>query len=227
MAEDGFLARWARRKNAAASGVPETDPDEIARAEAEARAVEEEAGRTEEVGRTEAEARAEAHAAELEANRAAAEAVDLETIDEKSDVSVFLKEGVPALLKQAALRKLWRSNPVFANIDGLNDYDTDFTGTGTTLEKVATRWQVGKGFEKTQKIAERIEDVPAPSEAAEDEVQVDAVAEVEGAQAMPADAPVPAEDAAPGKDDDKNDDETGPVRVSLRRRYALEDWPEG
>ena len=30
---------------------------------------------------------------------------------------------MPEHLKQAALRKLWLSNPVFANLDGLNDYD--------------------------------------------------------------------------------------------------------
>ncbi|MGA7974559.1 MAG: DUF3306 domain-containing protein [Pseudolabrys sp.] len=48
---------------------------------------------------------------------------DIETLTYESDFSVFLREGVPERLKQAALRKLWLSNPVFANLDGLNDYD--------------------------------------------------------------------------------------------------------
>jgi hypothetical protein len=48
---------------------------------------------------------------------------DIETLTYESDFSMFLREGVPERLKQAALRKLWLSNPVFANLDGLNDYD--------------------------------------------------------------------------------------------------------
>jgi hypothetical protein len=48
---------------------------------------------------------------------------DVETLTYESDFTTFLREGVPEQLKQAALRKLWLSNPVFANLDGLNDYD--------------------------------------------------------------------------------------------------------
>lgn len=52
---------------------------------------------------------------------------DIETLTDQSDFSGFLKQGVPEELKKMALRKLWRSNPIFANLDGLNDYDEDFT----------------------------------------------------------------------------------------------------
>jgi len=52
---------------------------------------------------------------------------DIETLTDQSDFSGFLKKGVPEELKKMALRKLWRSNPIFANLDGLNDYDEDFT----------------------------------------------------------------------------------------------------
>lgn len=48
---------------------------------------------------------------------------DVETLTYESDFTAFLRQGVPDLVKQAALRKLWASDPVLANLDGLNDYD--------------------------------------------------------------------------------------------------------
>ena len=48
-------------------------------------------------------------------------------LNRNSDYTPFLREGVPEALTRAALRKLWLSDPVFANLDGLNDYDEDFT----------------------------------------------------------------------------------------------------
>jgi hypothetical protein len=51
----------------------------------------------------------------------------IDELTDQSDFSAFLKKGVPEELKNLALRKLWRSNPIFANLDGLNDYDEDFT----------------------------------------------------------------------------------------------------
>ena len=50
----------------------------------------------------------------------------IETLDSKSDFTPFLKKGVSHLLKRAALRKLWKTDPILANLDGLNDYDEDF-----------------------------------------------------------------------------------------------------
>ncbi|PTW60838.1 uncharacterized protein DUF3306 [Breoghania corrubedonensis] len=55
---------------------------------------------------------------------------DLPAIDSltaRSDFTVFLQRNVPAHLHKLAMRKLWRSDPVLANLDGLNDYDTDYT----------------------------------------------------------------------------------------------------
>ncbi len=50
-----------------------------------------------------------------------------ETLHAGSDFSRFMGEDVPEILKRAALRRLWASDPVFANLDGLNDYDEDFS----------------------------------------------------------------------------------------------------
>jgi hypothetical protein len=51
---------------------------------------------------------------------------DIDTLDKESDFTVFMQAGVPEELKNLALRALWRSDPVLANLDGLNDYDEDF-----------------------------------------------------------------------------------------------------
>ncbi len=49
----------------------------------------------------------------------------IESLNEDSDYSVFMNEGVPDDLRQLALRKLWRLVPGVR--DGLDDYDDDYT----------------------------------------------------------------------------------------------------
>ncbi len=50
----------------------------------------------------------------------------LESLGPESDYSVFMLEGVDDQIKKLALRKLFKS-PFFNVLDGLNDYDEDFT----------------------------------------------------------------------------------------------------
>lgn len=52
---------------------------------------------------------------------------DIESLSYESDFSAFLQKNVPDHLHKMALRKLWASDPVLANVDGLNDYDLDYT----------------------------------------------------------------------------------------------------
>ncbi len=62
------------------------------------------------------------------------------------DVKGFMKAAVPDRLRRVALRQLWRSNPVLANVDGLIDYGEDFTDSATVIENMQTLYQVGKGM---------------------------------------------------------------------------------
>ncbi|MGB0748822.1 MAG: DUF3306 domain-containing protein [Magnetospiraceae bacterium] len=71
---------------------------------------------------------------------------DPETLTADSDFSAFLKEGVPEAVQRKALRMLWRSDPVLANLDGLNDYDDDFSLSHVAVEAVKTAWRVGRGY---------------------------------------------------------------------------------
>ncbi len=50
----------------------------------------------------------------------------IESLHEGSDFSGFMSEGVSAVLRKAALKKLF-AQPVFNIRDGLNDYDEDYT----------------------------------------------------------------------------------------------------
>ena len=127
--DEGFLNRWARRKQRAvrtpeaksALETPETstpgEPSEAERAEAEARRQ---------------------------------ELVDSlpepEQLGPEDDYTQFLQDGVPDDLRQRALRRLWTSNPVFANLDGLNDYDLDYTDAATVVENLKTAFQAGRGM---------------------------------------------------------------------------------
>ena len=69
----------------------------------------------------------------------------IESLTAESDYTPFLKEGVPERLRALALRRLWRSNPVLANLDGLNDYDENFASSGVGTV-VATAFKLGKGM---------------------------------------------------------------------------------
>ncbi|WP_299646484.1 DUF3306 domain-containing protein [uncultured Jannaschia sp.] len=62
------------------------------------------------------------------------------------DISAFLRRVVPGHIRNRALRALWRSNPVLANLDGLNDYDGDFTGDGLGGAPLRTSYEVGRGL---------------------------------------------------------------------------------
>ncbi len=89
---------------------------------------------------------ADAQPATGEEETAALDLPDIETLDKDSDFTVFMKEGVPEVLKRQALRKLWQSDPVFAVIDGLDDYDEDLRTPFLVAEKLAKRLEKsGKG----------------------------------------------------------------------------------
>src|SRR3972149_43686 len=93
--DDGFVGRWSRRKRAARVGEPE---------ESEA-APPEAAGPPGPVA-TETEGDPEI----------IARLPDLATVDDNTDFTGFLQQGVPEALRRQALRKLWRVNPVLANL---------------------------------------------------------------------------------------------------------------
>jgi len=71
---------------------------------------------------------------------------DPDTLRPSDDFSAFLAREVPQRLQRRALRRLWVSNPVLACVDGLNDYDGDFTKGATGNGVIRTAYQVGRGI---------------------------------------------------------------------------------
>lgn len=69
-----------------------------------------------------------------------------ETLDTPEAVKDFLTHDLPERIRARALRQLWRTNPVLANLDGLVDYGEDFTDAATVMDKMETVYQVGKGM---------------------------------------------------------------------------------
>jgi Protein of unknown function (DUF3306) len=120
------LARWSERKAAARRG------DLVDKPAAEPRAAE--------APPPPAEPAAEPELLELPA------LPSIDDLDFHSDFTVFMAKNVPEALRRAALRKLWTSDPVLANLDGLNDYDEDYHLVDTTITAAQTAYQAGRGY---------------------------------------------------------------------------------
>ena len=147
---DNFLSRWSRRKAEARTQTDITSP-EVAPSESE---------------------RVEHEAAIAERNKLTdADMPALESLDESSDYSVFMSENVSEDLRKLALRQMFRL-PKFGVLDGLNDYDEDYT-TFEPLGDIVTsdmRFQMEREAEKKkQEEAERQAALAAQENARSDE----------------------------------------------------------
>ncbi|NOD83691.1 DUF3306 domain-containing protein [Ruegeria sp. HKCCD6119] len=113
---------------------------------------------------------------------------DPETLQPGDDVSGFMAKAVPDRLRRRALRRLWRLNPVLANVDGLVDYGEDYTDAACVIENMQTAYQVGKGM------LAHIEALAADAEEAKDdaaESEADTRAEPEAVPVEPDPRPEP------------------------------------
>jgi hypothetical protein len=97
----------------------------------------------------------------------------IEELTAESDYTAFLAKDVPEALTRAALRKLWTSDPVFANLDGLNHYDEDYNVIDKAITLAQTGYHPERGYldaladkgEATPSEAERKESVSPEEEA--------------------------------------------------------------
>jgi hypothetical protein len=127
----------------------------------------------------EADARAQAVTPPEEHMRSDAEILaeldlpDPDTLISGDDVAAFMARAVPEHLRRRALRRLWRLNPVLANLDGLNDYDGDFTTGSVPTGMLQTSYQVGKGLRAhIEALAAQAEETPEPEDTLEEETPV-------------------------------------------------------
>ncbi len=91
---------------------------------------------------------------------------DPDSLKMGDDFTAFMSKAVPDRLRRRALRTLWRTNPVLANVDMLVDYGEDFTDKAMVIENMQTAYQVGKGMlkhvEEMARQAEEGENPPEP-----------------------------------------------------------------
>ncbi len=90
---------------------------------------------------------------------------DPETLVQGDDFAAFMAKAVPEHIRNRALRKLWRSNPVLACVDGLNDYDDDYLSGSYGNAPIKTSYQVGKG------LLEHVLEMARQDEMAEDDLR--------------------------------------------------------
>lgn len=69
---------------------------------------------------------------------------DIEQLTADMDFSVFMRRGVDAAIRRAALRRLWTLDPTLSELDGLVDYGEDFTRGQSTAAMVRTTYRVAK-----------------------------------------------------------------------------------
>ncbi len=99
---EGFLSRWSRRKR------------EIAAEESAAAPV------------PASESAEATPPAEPEEEFDLSLLPDIETLTAESDITLFLKKGVPETLKNAALRRMWSADTAIRDYIGPVDYQWDF-----------------------------------------------------------------------------------------------------
>src|SRR3546814_5032822 len=108
--DDTLFARWSRRKQAARQAEAAT-PDEAAQ-EADTPASEADAGSSD---------------PQLPAAAEPAESLpSVEELTAESDLTAFLREGVPETLKRVALRRMWSLDPAIRDHVGPAECDWDF-----------------------------------------------------------------------------------------------------
>ncbi|MEL6477789.1 MAG: DUF3306 domain-containing protein [Pseudomonadota bacterium] len=162
-AESDFLSRWSRRKRASVEAPDEPVETPPAAPETETEDTRSEAEILEELGLP-----------------------DPDDLQPGDDIRGFMAKAVPERLRNRALRKLWISNPLLANLDELVDYGEDFTDAATVVENLQTVYRVGKGM------------LPDPVEEEEDAEQQTAGAPPQTAEEAPPQTADPvAEDPQP------------------------------
>ena len=69
-----------------------------------------------------------------------------EKINDPDKLDDFFSRPVPDRLKQLAMRRMWRINPLFRFADEMVEYGEDYTDAATVVPDLKTAYQVGKGY---------------------------------------------------------------------------------
>ena len=103
-----------------------------------------------------------------------------------------------------AATKRSTSDPVLACVDGLNDYDLDYTDAATVVKNLQTSWSVGRGYRTEEEI---VADAKADGEAEEVVGSPEESAEAAPEAEAPTETSETDEPDAESSDDDRSRDE--------------------
>ena len=133
---NSFLERWSQRKAKSRQDELDNSVDEdvSALAETEADAGEE----TEET--SEEQALSDSELCERYELPHPEECTDPEELDG------FFSRPLPDRLKQLAMRRMWRINPLFKFADEMVEYGENYTDAATVIPDMQTAYKVGKGY---------------------------------------------------------------------------------
>ena len=189
MIEDkGFLSRWSDRKLKNETDVPSA---------VEADSNEETLGEDEFEGKSDDEI------------LSILELPDPEKLKLGDTVEKFMDGRVPERIRARALRAFWKTNPVLANIDGLDEYCDDYTDAATVIENLQTIYEVGKGY--AEQALDALESLADDDTSTDDELGSEIVAQVD----TRLEHEEPAELEETSVESDAADQETTPQNHSL------------
>lgn len=167
MSGEAFLSRWSRLKRTAVK--PEPEAVDVAPPVEEVAALPVAVADELPADTLQPDAKLDAQAdADGEADDPLKDLPPVEELTGESDFTPFLRAEVPEDLHRQALRKLWTSDPIYANDDGLKDYADDYASLFTGNVPVKTLYRVGEGFlnmlDEAAEGAEPAEPSPVPGE---------------------------------------------------------------
>jgi Protein of unknown function (DUF3306) len=158
---DNFLSRWARRKREAGEGKEK---------EKEKEKEEERAGEARGGSAPENEPARPDPAPDVPGPKFDVESLPpIEAISAETDITAFMRAGVPETLKHAALRRAWASDPVIRDFVGLNENFWDAAGP----DGIAGFGDLDPNLDVRRMVSELFGEVPrqdVPSESGADRV---------------------------------------------------------
>ena len=109
-----------------------------------------------------------------------------ETIEDEARLDSLLEGKLPDRIRQMALRRMWRLNPMFRFADEMVEYGENYTDAATVIDGMTTAYQVGKGY--LQKAFDAVDEVPEEmpeggEKSSDEEVTEDASPDGETAEA--------------------------------------------
>ena len=136
---------------------------------------------------------------------------DPEAIEDEDKLDSLLQGQFPDRIRQMALRRMWRLNPLFRFADEMVEYGENYTDAATVIDGMQTAYQVGKGY--LQKAFDAAEDDAAEDDAVEgDAVEGDgAEGDGEGMAGAEAEAPEAASKPADSATDEHRDAAKAPT----------------